>query len=86
MFKNTSVGLVRTKEQSCTEVEGAQELPMHTCSQAGACWRQPEEVAVTASDSHEQREREQASSETRSLGTIVAATGLREQVAQVRSR
>lgn len=79
--------LVRTKEQSHTEVGGgAQEMPQHTSAQAGRHWWQPEEVAEAVSDSREQRQRKPLPSETRSLETTVAPTGLGEQVAQVRIR
>lgn len=78
------MGLVRTKEQSHTEVADAQEMPQHTSSQAGRHWWQPEEVAETVSDSREQRQRKPLPSETRSLETTAAPTGLGEQVAQVR--
>lgn len=64
----------------------AQEMPQHTSSQAGRHWWQPEEVAEAVSDSREQRQRKPLPSETRSLETTVAPTGLGEQVAQVRIR
>lgn len=67
-------------------MENAQEMPQHTYSQAGRHWWQPEEVAEIVSDSKEQRQRKPLHSETRSLETTAAPTGLGEQVAQVRIR
>lgn len=79
------MGLVRTKEQSCTEVWGecTRVVSGHILSGSKHPW-QPEEVAVVESESHEQRQRMPMQSQTRSLVTTVAPAGLGEQVAQAR--